>query len=55
MRPISKTEMLVCQSKANLEEKILFSNITRHLDSGIRKMLVRGMFGNKDSTFHSGP
>ena len=28
MRPIFKTEMLIYQSKANLDEKILFGNIT---------------------------
>ena len=55
MRPIFKTEMLMYQSKANLDEKILFGNITHHSDPEIRKMLVRGMFGNKDSSFHSGP
>ena len=55
MRPIFKTEMLMYQSKANLDVKILFGNITRYLDPEIRKMLIRGMFGNKDSSFHSGP
>ena len=44
MRPIFKTEMLIYQSKANLDETGLFSKITRHLDLGIRTMLVRGMF-----------
>ena len=47
--------MLIYQSKANLDEKILFGKITRHLDPEIRKMLVRGMFGNENSTFHPGP
>ena len=55
MGPIFKTEMLMYQSKANLDEKILFGNITNHSDPEIRKMLVRGMFGNQDSSFHSGP
>ena len=32
-----------------------FGKITHHLDLGIRKMLVKGMSGKKDSTFHSGP
>ena len=35
-------------------EKILFDEITRHLDLEISGMLVRGMFGNGNSTFHSG-
>ena len=55
MRPIFKTEMLIYHSKANLYKKILFGKITHHLDPEIRKMLVRGMFGNKDSIFNSGP
>ena len=55
MRPIFKTEMLMYQSKGNLDLKILFGNITHHSDLEIRKMLERGMFGNKDSSFHSGP
>ena len=50
-----KTEMLIYLSKANLAQKILFGKITHHLDPEIRKMLERGMFGNKNSTFHSGP
>ena len=55
MGPIFKTEMLIYQSKANLDENILFANITHHSDPEIRKMLVRVMFGNKDSSFHPGP
>ena len=37
MRPIFKTEILIYQSKANLDGKILFGKITRHLDPEIRK------------------
>ena len=48
MWPISKTEMLIYQSKANIYENILFREITHHLDQEIRKMLVKGMFGNED-------
>ena len=55
MRPICKTEMLIHQSKANLDEKILFRNISHHLDPEIRKMIVKGKFGNEDSTFQAGP
>ena len=54
VRPIFKTKMLICQSKANLDEKILLGKIIHHLDPIIRKVFVRGMFGNKDSLFHSG-
>ena len=55
MRPIFKTEMLIYQSKANLDEKILFFKIAHQLDSEIKKTLVSCMFGNKNSTFHSDP
>ena len=54
-RPIFKTEMLIYQSQANLDEKIVFGKITRYLDPEIGKMLERGMFGNGNSTFHSVP
>ena len=46
--------MLIYQSKANLDEEILFDRIAYHLDPKITKMLVRNMFGNKDSSFYSG-
>ena len=39
---IFKTDMLIYQSKANLDHKILFVKITHHLDLEIRKMPVRG-------------
>ena len=55
MRPIFKTDMLIHYSKTELDEKVLFGKSTHHLDPEIRKILVRGMFRNKDSTFHSGP
>ena len=35
------------QIKANLDEKILFGEITHHLYPEIRKMLVNGSFGNE--------
>ena len=50
---IFKTGMFY-QSKANLDEKILFGKITHHLGPEIRKMLVNGKFGNEAPTFHSG-
>ena len=46
MRPIFKTEILIIQSKANLDEKILFGKITRHFDEEIRKILTK-KFGPK--------
>ena len=55
MRQIFKTEILIYQSKANLDKKIFFGKVTHHLDPEIRNMLVRGMFGNRNSLFHSGP
>ena len=55
MRPIFKTEMLIYQSKAKLDEKIWFGKITHYLDPEVRQMLARVMFGNKACTFHSGP
>ena len=55
MRPIFKTEMLIHQSKANIDETILFGKITCHLYLEIWKILAMGMFRNKDSIFHSGP
>ena len=52
---IFKTEMLIYQSKANLDGINLFRKITHRLDPEIRKMLVIDMFGNENSTFHCGP
>ena len=52
---IFKTEMFICQSKVNLDENILFGSLHHFTVPEIRKMLVRGMYWNKDSTFHSGP
>ena len=45
--PIFKTELLIYQSKANLDEKILFDKVTHHLDPKMRKMPVRGLYGNR--------
>ena len=47
MRPIIKTEMLVNQSKANLDEIILFHTIIHHLDREIRKCWKRVCLGTK--------
>ena len=55
MSPKFKTRMFMYQSKANLDEKILLGNIPYLIDPEIRKMLVNGKFGNKDSKFYPGP
>ena len=47
MRPILKIEMLIYQSKANLDEKILFGKVTHHLEAEIRKMLVMASVGTR--------
>ena len=49
MWPIFNFEMLIFQSKANFDEKILFGKITLSLrDPNIRKMSVRGLYGNRE-------
>ena len=40
MGRIFKTKMLVDQSKANLDEEILFGTIAHHLGPEIRKMKI---------------
>ena len=50
-----KTRILIYQSTANLDVKILFNKITHFLDSEIWKMPVRDLYRNKNSTFDSGP
>ena len=47
MCPIFKTKMLIYQSKANLDVKILFGNIARLIDPEIRKMLEKGFVWSK--------
>ena len=48
MKPISKTKMLMYQSKSNLDKKICFGKITiYHLDPEIREMLARNSFGRR--------
>ena len=53
--PIFETEMLIYQSEANFEAKILFGKITHYVEPEIRKMLERGLLWSKDPTFHFGP
>ena len=55
MLPIYKIEMLIHHSKANTDEKILFSNIPHLIDPEISKLLAESMFWNNNSTLHSGP
>ena len=55
MWPIFEIEMLIKQSKANFDEKILFDQITHILGPKIRKMPVRVFMGIENSTFHSRP
>ena len=55
MWPLFQTKLLIFQSKANLDEKILFGKITHHVVQEITKMLARGMFVNGNSTFRSSP
>ena len=50
MRQIFKTKLLIYQSQTNLDEKILFGKITHLDDPTVRKMLVRGWYGNRE--FH---
>ena len=47
MKPTFKTEMLIYQSKANLDEKILLGNITHFIEPKIRKMHVRGFYKSR--------
>ena len=55
IRLIFATDLFIYHTEANLDEEILLDKITHHLDSEIRKMLVKSVFGSIDSTFHSGP
>ena len=53
MSPIFKIKMVIYQSKADLDVKILLGNIIHFIDPKIMKMMERGLYGNQDSTFHS--
>ena len=55
MPPIFKVNMLIYQSKATLDVKILLGNIAHLIDPEIRKILERGLYGSQDSTVCSGP
>ena len=47
--------MFICQSRANLNVKIVLGKITHYLNPEISKMLVKGMFDTENSSSHSGP
>ena len=44
MQPMFKTRMLIDQSKAKLDEKIFFGDITHLLEPSIRRMLISGLY-----------
>ena len=48
MLPIFKTKILIYQSKANLDENMLFGNICHIWDPRIRKMPVSGFYRNQE-------
>ena len=48
------TEMFIFQSKANLDEKTFLLKLHIFKPQKLDKMLVWFMFGNENSTFHSG-
>ena len=47
MRLVFKTEVLIYKSKAKLNAKISFRNITHLIDPEIRKMLERELYVKK--------
>ena len=47
----SKTKVLIYRSKVNLDEKILFGSIRHLTDLEVRKIMVNGALGNKNTTF----
>ena len=55
MRPIFETKLKIYQPNANLDAKILCRNIVHLIDPEMTKMPEKGLFGNQDSTFQSGP
>ena len=48
MWPIFKTKMSINQSQANINDKMLFGKITHLEDSTVRKISVRGLYGNRE-------
>ena len=45
MRPIFKTELLLYQPQANIDEEILFGKIAYQFDVEIERMLVKSILG----------
>ena len=52
---IFKTEMLINQSKANLDAEVLFCKSTHLSNPLIRNKLVWNLYRAESSLFHSGP
>ena len=52
MRPTFKTERLRNQSKAKLDEEILFCIIIHLPDPGIREMSTKGLYRNEKSMYY---
>ena len=50
MRLVLKTKLLIYQSNANLDVKILFVKVTNLLDTELRETLMRSWYGNEHST-----
>ena len=55
MRLIFINEMSIYQSKANLDEKILFGEITHHFGPRNKENVGKQQVCKQDSTIHSGP
>ena len=53
VRPMVTTEVLIYQSNANFDVKILFGKIALYLDPELRKTLVRGLYGDENFMFYS--
>ena len=58
-RPIShifhRFQNVSASCERSLRCKVLFGNIAHHLETEIRKILVRGWYRNENSMFDSGP
>ena len=47
--------MLIYHSNVNLDVKILFDRVIHYLGPEVRHILIRGLYGNEDFKFGSGP
>ena len=52
MQAIFKPYMIIYQTKASSDVKIVIGKITYYFEPDVRKMLVRKLHGNNNSTFH---